>query len=1041
MQNQNGPGPVRKLSAAIALVMMAPLAPVALAQGAMIEEVVVTGSRIARDSATASASPVAVVDGGDIRMSGTTDIAEYLRDTPALNQSLPAKFSSFTDAGTTDSDIGLGLLDLRGLGTVRTLVLVNGRRHVAGSEGSAAVDTNTIPNVMVSRVETLTGGASSVYGADAVTGVVNFIMRDGGDFDGLELSARMGLSDRGDSDEFMVSAAGGFEFMEGRGEIVFGAEYLRNEEVFAFERGFTGPNQGSSINNTPELAAATGLNPDSPRLFLRDRSNPISSPLGVFDLSTIDSFGSIDSFISNNPGDTPIPFFPGTQIPILQVIDSPTNGVPRAYNPGRLFSNTSQSWGIGDGLGTTLTTLFPKQDRYVLNVNGSFAINESVSVFFESKYVNTENSRRAGGGDFNDAIPIAYDNPYIPPALASQITELQGLGIIPPNPMDGSFYGFGSSRDTQDLEVLPGTSVERETLRLVFGVEGVIPVLDGIDFELSYNYGETTADVTNINVRLEDRFYAALDSVVDPSTGEIVCRSDLDPTALPWVGATFPTPEFSTGNFTNNGRMTDFISFEPGDGSCVPFNPFGRNAATRAYSDFAYVNTRDRTQLEQNVIFASLSGTTSSFFELPAGPIGWAAGIEYREEKSRFRPSDEELSQNTWVGSRRTERQPVEGKYDVIEYFVEAQVPLLENLPGVDFLELNGAYRYADYSTTGTNDAWTVGGRWSPGFGLTLRSAYSEAVRAPNINELFSPRQPVNFPFLNDPCTIQNINSGSEFRAQNCAQFVPDGYDVTQFITAGIPGVTGGNPNLSEEEASTFTVGFVFEPDALPGLRIIVDYYDIEITGAIDALAPRRVAEACVDLPTTDNAFCDLIQRDPTQGFITFHESGQVNLGSLETQGVDFAVSYSFSLGDYGRLRLGVTGSHLLDFDEFQDPIDRTVVQSRVGEFAFPDWIVNTSASWMHRDLTLGWSARYEASQLLPGIENVQVDANPIFSDPLRTGSSIVHNFNFGYQVNEKFEFFGGLNNAFDKSPYLGTLARPAGPRGRFFFAGLNYRM
>lgn len=1010
--------------------------------GPAIEEVVVTGSRIVTDSATASASPVMVVGGEDIRLSGQADLGEFLRDMPALNNSLPSNFSGFNDAETTDSDIGLGLLDLRGLGTVRTLVLVNGRRHVAGSQGSAAVDINSIPSVMIKQVETLTGGASSVYGADAVTGVVNFMLRDGGDFDGIELSARSGMSGQSDSEEFMVSGAGGFEFMEGRGELVFGAEYLRNEEVFDFDRkGYTGQNLGDDINNTTEISAATGLNPNAARVYVRGESNPISSALGVFDLSSIDSFGTIDGFLSNNPGGTAIPTFAGTNIPILQVMESPVNGVPRAYRPGALWANTSQAFGVGDALATQLGTMLPEQDRYVLNLNGSFDINPMTSVFFESKYVNTKNSDRLGVSDFNDAIPIAYDNPYLSPALLEQIATLQDAGIIPPDPMDGSFYGFGASRDTSDLEVLPTTTVERETFRVVFGVEGEMDVLDGISYELSYNYGETTADISNGNTRIEDRFYAALDSVVDPATGNIVCRSDLDPTALPWVGAAFPTPEFSTGNFTSNGRMTEFVSFQPGDGSCVPFNPLGSNAATREYSEFAYLTTKDKTKVEQNVLFGSLAGTSSSLFELPGGAVGWAAGFEYREEKSSFAPSAEELSLNTWEGSNGNARLPVQGDFDVFEYFLEVQAPLLADLPGVELLEVTGAIRFADYSTIGANDAWSVGGRWSPGFGLTFRGTYSEAVRAPNIAELFSPRQPVFYPFINDPCSIKNIDSGSEFRAQNCREFVPDGYDVTNFITAGIPGVSGGNPNLSEEKATTFTAGLVYEPyDFLEGLRVIVDYYEIEIEGAIGALTPLRVSQACVDLPSTSNQFCDLIDRDPA-GFITFHESGQVNLGALETRGVDFGLDYGFGLGEYGELMFGVTGTHLMDFEEFQDPIDTTVFESLVGEFGFPDWIVNMNTTWMFRDLTVSWNARYEASQLLPNITNQQVAGNPQFVDPLSTGSSIVHDLSFGFQINEKMDVFGGLNNVFDEEPYIGSLARPAGPRGRFFFAGLNYRL
>ncbi|MFT6094062.1 MAG: outer membrane receptor protein involved in Fe transport [Pseudohongiellaceae bacterium] len=1014
---------------------MSILSPVAFAQVDQIEEVVVTGSRIARDSATSAASPISVIGGDGIRTAGQADLGELLRESPALNNSLPANFSAINDAGTTDSDIGLGLLDLRGLGANRTLVLVNGRRHVAGGQGSAAVDINSIPSVMLKQVETLTGGASSIYGADAVSGVVNFLLREGGDFDGIEITAQTGMSSRWDTDEYYVSAAGGFEFAEGRGEAVIAIEGLSNAHVFERNRGFAGPAVGNDIQNNPAIAAAAGINPDASRAYVRPTGNPISSPVGVFSIASQDSFGAVADAVNGVRAGTGVPFIPGTNIPVAQVIDSPFTGTPRAFNPG-IPANVSQSLFVGDGLGSTNQTILPEQDRWSINLNGSFEINDSATVFVESKYAYSNNVQ-VQGVDFNDGLPIGYDNPYIPPALRGQITELQGLGIIPPNPNDGSFYGFASSRDSDDLLVLPEDDVERETFRIVAGLEGKFDIAGGIQYELSYNYGKTTVDTKNVNIRLEDRFYAAMDAVVDPASGDIVCRSSLDATALPPIAAgTFPTPAFAS-----NGRFTDFISFTPGaDSGCAPFNPFGRNSTTQEYADFAYIDTLDTSELEQNIIFASLSGSTASFFELPGGPIGWAGGLEYREEESNFVVSEFELSQNTWDGSNGNAAQGLGGSFDVFEYFAEIQAPLIADVPGIELLEVTGAVRFADYSTVGSNDAWSTGLRYSPGFGLTVRGTLSEAVRAPNIAELFSPQQPDFFAFQDDPCTVQNIDLGTANRASNCAQFVPNGYDVNDFITAGIPGVTGGNPSLAQEESTTITAGIVYEPEFIGGLRIIIDYYNTEIEGAIDALSPERIAEACVDLGSTSNQFCPLIERAP-EGFITFHQSGQVNLGAFEVSGIDFAFDYGFDIGDMGSINLGITGTHLLDFDEFQDPIDSSVVETRVGEFGFPEWIYNVNASWTISDLRLSWAGRYEDSQLLPTISNQQIAGNPLFVDPSQTGDSWVHDFNFSYNLNERANIYGGLNNAFDQTPYLGSLSRPAGPRGRFGFVAVNFQI
>lgn len=1027
-----------------------------MVQAQEIDEVVVTGSRIARSNATEAASPVAVIGGDTLRTSGQADIGELLRESPQLNNSLPANFSAINDAGSVDSDVGLGLLNLRGLGAQRTLTLVNGRRHVAGGQGTAAVDVNSIPTVMVQRVETLTGGASSVYGADAVSGVVNFILKEGSDFDGIEVTAQTGMSSRHDAEEQYFSVATGFEWAEGRGEAVIAVEGLMNSEVLERDRPFAGPYEGNDINQTAQIAALTGTNPNATRAYIRPTTNPISSPYGVFNLASPDGFAAVAAAASNARNGLPQQFIPGTTIPLVQVIEVPVNGIPRPYNPG-FVSNVNQSYGIGDGLQSTKQTILPEQERYSINLNGSFDITDSVSFFVESKY-NYSNNRDIAGVDFNDAIPVQYDNPYIPPALRAQITQLADAGIIPAtNPNNGSFWGFGPSRDSDDDLVLTGFDVERETIRIVAGIEGELDILDGIEYELSYNYGETTVDTLNLNKRIEDRFYAAMDAVVDPATGDIVCRSTLDPTAAPPLATavsggrlrtrTYPIPVYTTVNATGNGRTVDIRSFTPGAGSpCAPFNPFGLNSTSPENAAFVYQDVVDTSTLEQNVAFASLAGTSSSFFELPGGAIGWAAGVEYREEQSSFTVNQFDLDLVTWDGSNGNAPLPIQGAFDVLEYFLELQAPIIADKPLVELLEVTGAMRFADYSTVGSNEAWSTGLRYSPGFGLTLRGTLAEAVRAPNINELFSPQQPAFYAFQDDPCSIDNINNGTPNRPGNCAALgVPAGYNVNNFITAGIPGVEGGNPNLNQEVATTFTAGLVYEPTFFENLTFIVDYYETEIEGAIDTLSAVAVSELCVDLASINNVYCGLIKRAP-EGFITSHASGQVNLGSFEVSGVDFGVDYDFELAalgldDWGGLSFGLQGTHLLDFNEFQDPLDASIFETRVGEFGFPEWILNARASWMFDDLTLSWQGRWEESQLLPGLSNQQFAANPIFADPSQSGDSWTHDFNFAYTVTEKINVYGGLNNAFDQQPYLGSLSRPAGPRGRFGFLAVNFKI
>ncbi len=983
------------------------------------DQIIVTGSRILTDAATSASSPVLSIGGDDIATSGKTDITQLLRETPSLQGSLPANFSAFNGAGTEDSDLGIGFLNLRSLGIARTLVLQNGRRHVAGTAGQASVDISNIPVSMLDRVEVLTGGASSIYGADAVSGVVNFILRDGGDYDGLEVRAQGGITGKGDAEDAFLSVATGFEFDGGRGSTVVGVEYTRTRAVFASDRSFAGSGLRTFAPNNAAVAASLGIDPNADNTFVPDYRLPISSRFGIIALGDVvnppSAFGSVASSSDGTFGTVG-----SANIPVVQIFD---NGTLRPFNGGDIFIDAFDAIG-GDGIAANpdIELILPKTSRVVLNANTTYEVANGVNFFVESKFAFTDTFDSNQVNGFNDDIPIALDNPFIPAALQTQIASLQADGLTPLIVM---------SRDTLDNDVRPRPNAERTTFRIVGGFMG--DLTDTISYEVSFNYGRTSAITKNSNVRLEDRFFAAVDAVTDPGTGNIVCRSDLDPNAEPPLS---PFPEPRSG----------FNTFNPGDGTCAPINLFGENTITGAGADFAFVDTISRTVLTQEVLLASLSGDSSALFELPAGPIGWAGGFEYRREKSNFTPDSLNTAGLTFGSVSAGPTQPSGGQYSVYEGFFEAKIPLLRDMPLVEFLEANGSVRISDYNTIGTTTTWAVGGRYGPTDWLTFRGTYSKAVRAPNIGELFAPQNPALIGATQDPCNPQFINAGTAFRAANCALFVAPGFNSTAFNSAFVSGLSGGNPALNEEQATTITAGFVFTPTEGPldGLTIIADFYDIKIIDAIGSLAPFDVAQACVDLPDINNQFCDQIFRDPTDGFITGFVSGQINLGSLETRGVDWAVTYTLDVpkmagrADLGTLTLSSVGTRFFRYNEFQDPTDLSVFENRLGAFARPEWIVNFRANWQLDDFSFSWAGRLASSQLLPGIDNSDIDSNPNFSDPFRTGSAFVHDITMDYQISDSINIYGGVNNVLDRDPFVGTLSRPAGPRGRFFFVGVR---
>ncbi|WP_032095448.1 MULTISPECIES: TonB-dependent receptor domain-containing protein [unclassified Alteromonas] len=987
-----------------------------------VEKVVVTGSRVAQDSSLSAASPVLAINAGDIKTSGQIDLGAMLRESPQLQASLPGSFSAFS--GTP---LGASLLDLRNLGSERTLVMENGRRHVSGIEGTGSVDVNALSTALLRNVEVLTGGASAVYGADAVTGVVNFNMRDGASFDGLEVRTQTGVTDDGDANEFFLSLANGFT--SDRGDLVFAVEYQETSPVFARDRDFAGSGLFSQVANSAATQEAFGVDARFDNTWVPNYRLPISSDRGVISLT-----GSAFVDVLDSGGAAGCATIGSQMIPTCQVIGE--DGNLRAYNPGDVYIGAFDASG-GDGVPASPDSelILPESKRLLVQAVSNYEVNDFINFFVDAKFVSSETKETNQVNGFNDDIPISLDNPFVPSALLAQINQLNG---------EGESVSLVMSRDVLDFNATSNPEAERKTFRIVTGFDGYIPNTE-LEYEVFYNYGRTDADITS-RVRLEDRYFAAIDAVTDPTTGEAVCRSDLDGSALP------PTSPFPTvnGNF-------GFNTFQPGDGSCVPVNLFGKDSVSAEAAAFIFQPATSENEIEQENFLAVISGNSSDLFELPAGPVSFALGYEWRRETSNFTPDPYSASGLTFgtLDSRSGPTNASNGQYDVSEYFVEATIPLLEGMDFAERLELRTAYRSSDYDPYGTHDAWTVGSVWSPVETFSVRTTYSEAVRVPNINEAFAPTFAATLGAGDDPCNQNFIEAGSEFREANCIALIGDSvadgsYDSTNFLSAFVAGTTGGNPDLEPEEAETITIGTVWMPSGeldglFDGLVFTLDYYNIQIDGLIDSLSGFDIASNCVDAPTINNQFCDAVDRNATNGSISNFRSGFINLAAVETSGIDFRVDYGFDLaeltGTDSRLNFTLNGTNFLKNDEVRDVSAPDEVTDVLGTFSRPEWIVNMNVDYLIGDFVIGWQGRYESSQLLPGLENQDIENNPDFVSITSTGSALVHDFSVSYTFDDSLEVYGGVNNAFEEDPYLGTLSRPAGPRGRFFFLGLNYNM
>lgn len=1054
-----------------------------------IEEIVVTGSRIQRANEVLP-NPVYGVDGADIAASGELSVVDFLRDIPSLLGSQNGTQANFfgTNASGFDDAPGLATLDLRNLGSNRTLVLVDGKRHVSGQAGNQAVDIESIPTALIERVEVLTGGASSIYGADAVSGVVNFILKE--DFEGTEVDVQFGANDGFDGESYRVNVTHGFKFAEGRGNVALYGSYREQQQVLISQRGFSNDggiaaeqNENSELrfqagDSLPagavigDLISATdaagvcagafsGTDPGlidqacsaAPSRIASNLSFGLTSPGGLLSINLADDITAANPQPANAfplfhssadlsllaPG-TPIQDFDGNGIDDCtesivganavggcSVID-PFTGELRAFNSGETddaFLNFDAVGGDGfRQTGQPDQTLVPGLEQFILGGLFSFDLTDSLRLFADIKYVNTTTETQGGGAAFFDTINISPENPFVPAAAQALLADILAL-----NPQFTDSAQFFLTRDPTDINV--DGEFERETFRVVAGLEGEL--LNGWDWELAFNYGRTTQD-DNTRALLNDRFFAALDVVAGPD-GNPVCRSEVD-------------PNFTINDFNNDSIFGDagINTFTPGDGSCQPLNAFGLGSPSEAAQAFVAPVRDIDDEIEQFVVSAIISGDSEPWFSLPAGSIGFAGGLEYRTEDSQTVPEQFEID-GFFFNSQTA---ITEGEFDVFEAFIEVSVPLLANVPGARELTVDGSYRFADYDLpVDTTNSWGVGVSWAPIDDIKFRFTRSRAVRAPNIFELFSPQQQAIFALDTDPCDQGAIDAlavsdpeTAANRTANCAQIV--GANFNNPLTSNFQGLTGGNPELQQETADTLTVGFVLQPRFAENLSITVDYWDIEIDDAIQELQDNDVLEGCFDGPALDPGFCDLISRvdDPSSAFFNGLNGltvGQVNSASLETSGIDFEARYVFNNIGTGQLSLQANGTWLDEFNEFRSTLTPDLADTGLGEIQRPEWSGNLIATYNTDRLDLSWRANYFDRQFHNGVEDTEAAS----FDNASSGDIWIHDVSAAYRFGASQNLIAraGINNLTDKNPFDTQPSFPAGALGRYFYLGLNYTL
>lgn len=953
--------------------------------------IIVTGSRIARPELQV-ANPINTVTAASIEETGQTNIADILLRTPALSASVGSGLSGGRDAGFGET--GANLLDLRNLGTNRTLVLVNGKRHVAGIPNSAAVDINTIPQELIERVDVLTGGASAVYGADGVSGVVNFILKR--NFEGLRATGQAGITGYHDGGQQYASILAGKNFAEGRGNFTLAYEFSNAERVSSFARPFSGdPAQFyglyPKLNGTP----ASASNPS--RILYNNLTWADSAPDGAI------SFDFVDG----------IPAFTGSG----GVYD---RGTPIPGSGGRAIggSNTPTAGYFGD--------IAPDNRKHIVNALFSYEFSPAFRVSAEGKYVNTK-AYSVGQPSFDFFTYLAPDNAYLINRFGTTLT--QGGALL--------------SRDNFDLGIR-GEDITRETWRGVFGIDGEIS--SNAKYELSYVYGRTSSTNTQTANLIGDRYYAALDAVdagqflTGVPNGNIVCRSTL-----------------TGGNIDPNNYDRPATTFQIGANSpCRPLNLLGNGVASQAALNFVLANNTNRYTVEQHVVSGSVSGTFDALFRLPGGSIGFAVGGEYRKEKSSFTPDQliqngelRDFSQQPISGGQFD----VKEAFAELSAPLLADRPFFHLLSASAALRLSDYSTVGSTTTWKVDGIWAPirDIRFRGTYSQSVRAPNISELFDPLGSTFAFITDPCDATRLGEGTQYRVANctqilSGLGLTPTQIANFSPstDSQNTTSRL-----GQSGGNPNLTAETAKTWTAGVVLQPRFIPRLTMTFDWYNVKISNAVNTPTPTRLAQLCVDAPTINNQFCSNIFRAQGTGFILGDANdpqrrigfvvGPQNVAFYQTAGADFSINYSVPTTNLGRFDLSLVGGYLDDLS-FIPTIGGTVRDDTLTQYN-PRWRGNFSLNWKLNGLSVNYGLNYQSKTRRVTVEQLQ--GNQFYSDPQYFFRKELwqHDIRVAYDIQDRFTIYGGVNNVFDQKPDFDDFNYPISGLGRFMYVGAKVKL
>jgi len=1045
-----------------------------------LDEVTITGSRIIRRDLE-SPTPVVTVEREQFQNSAYTSVEQVLNELPQFvigavsggTAGLNGEFLTNDVQPTATNSPGAATVNLRGLGANRSLTLIDGRRGQP-SNATLTIDLNTIPSSAIASVEVITGGASAVYGADALGGVTNFKLRD--NFQGVEVTARGGINEHGgDGKDWQLSTLLGTALSD-KGSAMVSMEWYRRESAYYRNRDWLTDHLADPTTSGGALIRLT--HPSIEFGGSTATAGPSSTTSGIV-TGNQPSQAAINALFPGRPAGVDIPrnstlYFNRDNTMFLTGSQSVPGGLgfnsaPLDGNPYKIYNTYDSN---GNITGTSLTQNDPDEwlstpmERFSFFGRAKYNLSEHVQAYSQVNFVSStvESRLEPSGAVGNFAAAIPYGDQIYLPSVVQTATATTAVGDTRPEYRAGGSLGLncparGGCTLSQafpvpaDLAALLNSRQASPNcvIRTNNGTGTTVAQnpLTGTDLltcgpNSAWRLGNTMSWLPTRGTENTQRLYQMIaglqgDLGLGDWTWEAYASHGNTLVEASYIG--YPSTEqyraiVQAPNFGRGYKSPNYLNSK--SVSCTTGIPvFEQFAVSQDCIDAIVTDSTDRSSMTQNIYEANFQG---GVFDLPTGQVRSSLGFSYRENDYIFRPDPIRATnyiQDAGVGQFGAVTSG--GKTRVREVYGEMLVPVLRDIPAVQRLELELGYRFSRYDGgAGDVPTWKALMTWTPISWINVRGGFSKANRAPNIAEQFL-GETTTVTTSTDPCRTNNTiqaswynNANNPNRAQLqalCSAIIGTGtsdFDANpnDFRTGGGGlQVQLGNPNLKSEDASTWTIGTVFRSPfqhALArGLTFAVDYFNVKIEDNIGVLSAQEVLDACFNRagenPTysVDNINCQRIERDPFSGGLARVETPYVNRGGLEASGMDIDLDWRASLEDMGlRLpgRISTSITASRNFQNVNQPTEISAPVQNVGFSNLPKWTGITRLSYFTGAFSAGVNWRYWGP-----VESSLKRTDP---DSPIIGAGSYHRFdgNAGYSWGE-FDVRLSISNLLDKAP------------------------